>query len=219
MVKVPQIKVCGMRDETNIKGLVKLAPDYMGFIFYEKSPRYIINQLNASIVDTLPSTIKKVGVFVNAGEAMVKNAVIAYGLDLVQLHGDESPELCYLFKQSGLEVIKAFRIDENFDFYRTRLYESSCDYYLFDTATQAFGGSGLKFNWELLKKYNNARPVFLSGGIGEADIEQIEALDWLNLKALDVNSKFEIAPGLKDLEKLRSFICKVRSAKSIVQHE
>lgn len=209
MIYPPEIKVCGMRDSSNITELLLLQPDYVGFIFYEKSPRYI---------DTLPdvyfdSSIKKVGVFVNASERTINEKRIQFGLDILQLHGDETPELCFTLKQTGAQVMKVFRVDEGFDFQLTRRYQDYCDYFLFDTQTKAFGGSGKKFDWRLLEQYNNARPVFLSGGIGPDDAQEIRKVTNLNLKAIDINSKFEKEPAVKDIELLKQFINDVRNTK------
>lgn len=195
-----------MRSSSNINELLKLKPDYVGFIFYEKSPRYINRYSN---VDFDPA-IKKVGVFVNASERTINEKRIHFGLDIIQLHGDESPELCYILKQSGARVMKVFRVDEHFDFQQTRRYQDYCDYFLFDTQTKKFGGSGKKFDWHLLEKYNNARPVFLSGGIGPQDVEELKKIKSFNLKAIDVNSKFEIEPALKDIGMLANFIEEIR---------
>jgi len=208
---IPGIKVCGMRQANNIEALVALQPDYMGFIFYKPSPRYVGEQLTQDAIADIPGTIQKVGVFVNAPEREIDEARIRFGLDILQLHGDESPELCFLMKQTGARVMKVFRVDDQFEFAQTRRYEDYCDYFLFDTATKAYGGSGHKFNWQLLQIYNNVRPVFLSGGIGPEDVEDILHLKGLNLKGIDVNSKFETEPGLKDIDRLKSFMEQVRS--------
>ncbi|MCU4175762.1 phosphoribosylanthranilate isomerase [Carboxylicivirga sp. N1Y90] len=212
MKAIPQIKVCGMRDANNINELVALKPDYLGFIFYEKSPRFIADYPAVDI----PNSIRKVGVFVNASERYIQEMKVRFGLDVLQLHGDESPELCYILKQSGAQVMKVFRINEDFNFDLTRCYEDYVDYFLFDTATKAYGGSGKKFNWQLLKSYNQARPIFLSGGIGSNDAEELRQLEGLNIKAIDINSKFESAPGLKEIEKLRVFMSELR-ASSVMQ--
>lgn len=212
MKAIPQIKVCGMRDAANIKDLVALEPDYLGFIFYEKSPRFITDYPDVHI----PDTIRKVGVFVNASERYIQEMKVRFGLDVLQLHGDESPELCYLLKQSGAQVMKVFRINEVFNFDQTRAYEDYVDFFLFDTATKAYGGSGKKFNWQLLKAYNQARPIFLSGGIGPDDAEEISQLEGLNIKAIDINSKFESAPAIKNIEQLRKFMTALRAC-SVLQ--
>lgn len=209
MSQIPEIKVCGMRDSSNITELIKLKPDYVGFIFYEKSPRYINKRPDVEI----GAFTKKVGVFVNASERTINEKRLHFGLDIIQLHGNESPELCYLLKQSGAQVMKVFRIDEDFDFQQTRRYQDYCDYFLFDTQTKAYGGSGKKFNWRLLEKYNNARQVFLSGGIGPDDVNEILNIKGLNLKAIDVNSKFETEPAVKDIKKLTKFFRAVRQEK------
>ncbi len=200
-----------MRDSSNLQELIELKPDYIGFIFYEKSPRYVQKPPQVH----MDASIKKIGVFVNASERTINEKRIAFGLDIIQLHGDESPELCFILKQSGAQVMKVFRIDESFDFQQTRRYQDYCDYFLFDTQTKAFGGSGQKFNWQLLKNYNNARPVFLSGGIGPDDVADIQQLKNLNLKAIDINSKFEIKPALKDIQRLSEFFKAIRPT----QHE
>lgn len=209
MNKSPEIKVCGMRDSHNIADLLALKPNYIGFIFYEKSPRYINDVPNMDI----HNGVKKVGVFVNASERTINERRIQFGLDIIQLHGDESPELCYIIKQTGAQVMKVFRVDEDFDFQETRRYQEYCDYFLFDTQTKAYGGSGKKFDWQLLNKYNNARPVFLSGGIGPDDAQEIKQIKHLNIKAIDINSKFELEPGLKNLELLSQFITDIRNTK------
>ncbi|WP_439181605.1 phosphoribosylanthranilate isomerase [Carboxylicivirga taeanensis] len=209
MNPLPEIKVCGMRDSSNIEELVKLKPDYIGFIFYEQSPRYVQKPPQAQI----DASIRKVGVFVNASERTINEKRIAFGLDIIQLHGDESPEQCFILKQFGAQVMKVFRVDESFDFQETKRYQDYCDYFLFDTQTKAFGGSGQKFNWQLLKNYNNARPVFLSGGIGPDDVADIQQLENINLKAIDINSKFEIKPALKDIPRLSEFFNAIRQTK------
>ena len=195
-----------MRNSANIKALLKLKPDYIGFIFYDKSSRFVDVMPNI----TPEASVKKVGVFVNAGERTINKKRIRFGLDILQLHGDESPELCFLLKQSGAQVMKVFRVDENFDFRQTYRYQDCCDYFLFDTQSKAFGGSGKKFDWTLLKHYNNERPVFLSGGIGSGDAEEIKQITDLNLKAVDINSKFETEPALKNIKLLDRFITDIR---------
>ncbi|WP_430814556.1 phosphoribosylanthranilate isomerase [Carboxylicivirga sp. RSCT41] len=210
MNRIPEIKVCGMRDSSNINELLELKPDYVGFIFYKKSPRYVEQKPEVEF----SANTKKVGVFVNASERVINEKRIHFGLDIIQLHGDESPELCFLLKQSGARVMKVFRVDEDFDFQQTRRYQDYCDYFLFDTQTKAFGGSGKKFDWSLLENYNNARPVFLSGGIGPEDVNDILEIKNLNLKAIDVNSKFEIRPAVKDISLLSDFIDELRKTEA-----
>ncbi|TRX72357.1 phosphoribosylanthranilate isomerase [Carboxylicivirga sp. M1479] len=210
MNQSPKIKVCGMRNDENLAALLELKPDYVGFIFYDKSPRYTDSRPQVNI----PSTVKKVGVFVNASERTINEKRIQFGLDIIQLHGDESPELCFLLKQTGVQVMKVFRVDETFDFQQTRRYQDYCDYFLFDTQTKAFGGSGKRFDWRLLKNYNQARPMFLSGGIGPDDVNDIRQITELNIKAIDVNSKFETEPALKNIELLSEFMSEIRKTEA-----
>jgi len=200
------IKVCGMRNPQNIKDIATLGVDYLGFIFFEKSPR--------NITDTAPISapiagIKKIGVFVNAGSDFICNKAKAMNLWGLQLHGKELPEQCKELKSQGYTIIKAFGVDDDFDFAQLEAYENCCDYFLFDTKSKKHGGTGVKFNWDVLRKYNNKLPIFLSGGITENDAEHIKALNWLNIHALDLNSKFEIEPALKDAEKLKGFLRKL----------
>ena len=195
-----------MRDLENIRELVKLEPDYIGFIFYEKSPRYVGKKIPDEVLDAIPSSIKKVGVFVNASEREMKNAITQNSLNVVQLHGNESPEMCQIIRMAGVEVIKAFPVDEEFDFHSIQRYRESCGFYLFDTKTSQYGGSGEQFDWTLLDKHNFTKPVFLSGGIGLEDAEKIIRLNNKDIKVVDINSRFEIEPGLKDIEKVKKFI-------------
>ncbi|RLD65648.1 MAG: phosphoribosylanthranilate isomerase [Bacteroidetes bacterium] len=199
-----KLKVCGMKYPDNIRQLLKLKPDFIGFIFYKKSKRYVGHNLNIKKLN-IPESIKKVGVFVNAEVDEIKDKIKEYQLDLVQLHGDESPEICKELKQTGIKISKAFQVDENFDFSVLKPFFSVCDYYLFDTKTKLYGGSGKKFNWKILEKYNNQKPFFLSGGIDLEDVDEIDKLKNLNIFAIDINSKFEISPGVKDIEKIKKF--------------
>jgi len=195
-----------MRDLENIRALVKLKPDYIGFIFYEKSPRYVGKKIPDELLDAIPSSIKKVGVFVNATEREMKNAITQNSLNVVQLHGNESPEMCQIIRMAGVEVIKAFPVDEEFDFHSIQRYRESCGFYLFDTKTPQYGGSGKQFDWTLLDRHNFTKPVFLSGGIGLEDAEKIIQLNNKDIKVVDINSRFETEPGLKDIEKVKKFI-------------
>lgn len=201
-----KLKICGMKQADNIRAVADLKPDFMGFIFYPKSPRYIVGALNADEPKTLPKSIIKTGVFVNESMEAILDHAKTYDLIALQLHGDETPQFCDQLQQLGFIVIKAFRVDEHFDFRTLDAYELSCHYYLFDTKTPAYGGSGKKFDWKILDQYNNSKPIFLSGGIGPGDEEAINTLQNLNIFALDLNSKFEIEPGLKDIDKLSAFM-------------
>ncbi len=210
MQGVPKIKVCGMRNRQNIDDIAALKPDYMGFIFYPKSPRYIGECYSAENINHLSASIKKTGVFVNASEQEIYKAVSHFELNAVQLHGNESYELCLLVKQMGVEVIKAFQVDENFDFSELKPYTEVCDYYLFDTKTKAFGGSGHKFDWSILNNYDNNKPIFLSGGITQDDVKDIMALQHIHVHAVDINSRFETAPAFKDVVKVAKFIQEIK---------
>ena len=181
-----------------------LQPDYLGFIFYDKSPRNI-----DVIIPSLPLNIKKVGVFVNATAEEILQKVAKYGLNMVQLHGQENPELCLHLKNLTIGVIKVFGVDENFDFCTLEPYESSCDYYLFDTKGKLPGGNGYTFDWEVLEDYPSDKPYFLSGGIGMENIDEILTFlyrpESKYCNALDVNSRFETKPGLKNITKIKEF--------------
>lgn len=194
-----KLKVCGMRNKENIQSLLDVQPDYMGFIFYEKSPRFVGEELDAELLKSLPRNVKKVGVFVNAHPDFILRNVKKYSLDLVQLHGNETPEVCRGLRSRGLTIIKAFSIGKDFNFARVNNYKSYCDYFLFDTKGDSYGGTGQAFNWEILKNYDNEKPFFLSGGISPVHVEMIAELKGLNIHAVDINSMFEEAPGLKNI--------------------
>jgi phosphoribosylanthranilate isomerase len=195
-----KIKVCGMRYPENIKGLVKLSIDFMGLIFYEKSPRFV-EGIDLSGLSALP---KRVGVFVDAEMDYITEVANKYGLSLIQLHGNESPDFCK--RLPGLKIIKAFSIPEYSDFEQTKPYEGIADYFLFDTKTPQHGGSGQKFDWNILNEYKGDTPFFLSGGISLEDAERIKQIQQPKLYGIDLNSRFETKPGLKDIELLKQFI-------------
>ncbi|ESU25170.1 trpF protein [Flavobacterium enshiense DK69] len=186
-----------MKYSSNIEEVAKLQPDYLGFIFYEKSPRFFNKE-----IPILPKSTQKVGVFVDAYLDDILDKIRRYNLQLVQLHGNESPEFCYLLKHINIKVIKAFSIDDNFDFQTITPYENVCDYFLFDTKGQYHGGNGTTFNWQILKNYPSQKPFFLSGGIGLEEVKTIQQMN-LPIHAIDVNSKFEIEPGLKNTQLLK----------------
>jgi len=204
-----KLKVCGLKYKENIEQIAQLNVDYMGFIFYPKSKRYVGEKFEIPVIG---NKIKKVGVFVNAELNHILEKVKQYGLAAVQLHGDETADFCKLIKEYFLkneqtkkvEIIKAFGVDEAFDFKQLKPYEKFCDYFLFDTKTKEYGGSGHSFNWEILNKYDNALPFFLSGGIGLKEVEQIKNEPIARkIYAIDVNSKLEIEPGLKDVTMIK----------------
>lgn len=200
-----------MRDAENIRDLLALQPDYVGFIFHPSSPRYVGADFSTD-VSALVTTAKKVGVFVDFDFDDMREIIHHHKLDAVQLHGNETPGECWLHRSLGLTVIKAFAIDEAFDFDTLVPYQDAVDYFLFDTKTPKHGGSGVKFNWDILKNYNNAKPIFLSGGIDVDDVPAIKALGHLNIHAVDINSRFEISPGMKDVKKLQSFFSAMRNS-------
>lgn len=195
-----------MRNPDNIQALAALKPDYMGFIFYDKSKRYA-GSLSALFVNGLPADIKRTGVFVDEEIKEVVLRVQEYGLNALQLHGAETADYCRDLKAllPGVEIIKAFGISEGFDFRGLAAYVSFVDYFLFDTQTLGHGGSGKMFNWKLLDKYNLDIPYFLSGGIGPESLDELTSINDNRLYAIDVNSRFELEPGLKDIELLKDF--------------
>ncbi|MEM6723521.1 MAG: phosphoribosylanthranilate isomerase [Bacteroidota bacterium] len=204
-----QLKVCGMRDPENIQGLAALNPDYIGFIFYEPSPRNVGDSLNEKVVHHLPKGIKKIGVFVNENQELILQKVEQYHLQGIQLHGKESPEQCGQLKAKGLFVWKVFPVGETFDFEQLKPYEKVVDAFLFDTKGPQKGGNGVTFNWNILKQYTLDIPIILSGGIGIEEIEQLEQLAHLPILAIDVNSRMEIKPGLKDLTLVERLISRM----------
>jgi len=207
----PMLKVCGMREPHNIDEIVRLQPQWLGFIFYPKSARYVGSALDIDYMDSLPAAIKKVGVFVNEAAETIRDVVERHNLQAVQLHGEESPAVCQKLKAAGLIVLKAFSVDDTFDFDRLLPYEGTCDYYLFDTKGPQYGGNGTTFNWDILKKYAGNTPFFLSGGISPEHASEIKKLDLPLLAGLDINSRFELRPGLKDIPKVTAFIKEIRN--------
>lgn len=193
-----------MRDSKNIRELEKLQPDYMGFIFYGKSKRDATELLEQKLAIDVLASIVKTGVFVNEEFNAIEDKITRYSLDAVQLHGDETPELCKQLKGLGVEVIKVFGVGEDFDFTTLEPYKDVVDYFLFDTKGKERGGNGETFDWSLLKQYDGQVPYFLSGGLDLSNVESIKSLADTNLYAIDINSRFEIEPGLKDIEKLKA---------------
>lgn len=198
-----KIKICGLKFESNILGLSKLEPDYMGFVFWEKSKRLVIG----STPNLSQTKIKKTGVFVNADFEKIKNNILVHKLKAIQLHGLESPEFCKKIKGLGVEIIKAFSIDENFTFNILEKYELCSDYFLFDTKGKSPGGNGISFDWEILRNYKYKKKFFLSGGIGIESINAIKKIKKLSLPlfCVDINSRFELNPGEKNIELIKSF--------------
>lgn len=197
------LKICGMKYPDNLQAVAALQPDYLGFIFYPKSKRCMIGTLSPDTVKTLPSSIRRVGVFVNAETADILAQAAAYGLDILQLHGDESPAQCAVLQGRGYTIVKAFGVSEAFNFDSLIPYSSLVDYYLFDTKGPAYGGHGITFDWSVLQQYDKHKPFFLSGGIGLEEVEGVKKLSGFPIHAIDVNSRFEEEPGLKNINLLR----------------
>ena len=199
-----KLKVCGMKFSDNISEIESLKPDFMGFIFYKKSKRFF-NESKLILNDK----INRVGVFVNQEINEVIDNIKKYKLDYVQLHGEEDVRYCLSIK-SICKVIKVFKIDDTFNFDKLKKFENVSDYYLFDTKTNLHGGSGKKFNWEILKNYNSKKYFFLSGGISENDIEEIKKIRKIYpIIGIDINSKFELPNLKKDRDKIKSLIDKI----------
>ncbi len=218
------LKVCGMKYQDNIQQVAALQPDYLGFIFYDKSARHF-----NSIIPNLPESIKRVGIFVNANLDEVIEKIKTHNLQAVQLHGDESAEYCEALKKrhsefiseshhenlkqvlidKTIEIIKVFSIKKEFNFDVLKPYEAVCDYFLFDTKGKLPGGNGYTFDWNVLKNYPSTKPFFLSGGIGLEEVENLKQFQQSKASkycyAIDVNSRFEIEPGLKNIELLKKF--------------
>ncbi len=209
-VKEILIKVCGLKEFENIQTIVNLQPDFIGFIFYEKSKRFFSWEPEKIKFIRNLSKVNKVGVFVNADFEEIMKKVKDLNLQFVQLHGNESPEFCKQL-QKEIKVIKAFRIDDNFDFKITEPFLDICEYFLFDCFTETYGGSGQKFNWNQLQHFPFSKNYFLSGGIKPEDAAAIKKLNLPGLYAVDVNSGFEIAPGLKNITALKTFIPQIKN--------
>jgi phosphoribosylanthranilate isomerase len=206
-----KIKICGMREPENILAVAELKPDFIGFIFYPDSPRFAAEFLSPEILSKLVPHITKAGVFVNADFDEITRTVRKYSLDIVQLHGNETPELCGQLRYAGIEVIKAFNINVNSDFKICSQYINCTNYFLFDTLASVHGGSGHKFDWRILDSYTSGHPLFLSGGITSIDAGNILKITNSSFIGVDLNSRFEIKPGLKDIEKLKKFISELRT--------
>jgi phosphoribosylanthranilate isomerase len=206
-----KIKVCGMRTPENISGVAFAFPDYLGFIFYPKSKRFVGFEPLSDVLSIIPDSVKKVGVFVDEAPEKVFEIYRNWNLNVIQLHGNETPEYCQQIQDSGITVFKAFSVDDQFDFEILNAYSGVCDYFLFDTKSQLPGGTGQKFNWQLLENYKVDVPFFLSGGISPDDLDAVLNFRHPQLFGIDINSGFEISPGLKDVEKVKNFISGIRS--------
>lgn len=201
-----KLKVCGMREPANITEVAALNPDYMGFIFYFKSSRFVEMMVFYVAQRLKQQGIEPVAVFVNPSVAYVLHIREKYGFTHVQLHGRETPQTCAELKSMSLKVWKAFSVENAEDLKKTEDYEGTCSHYLFDTKSNLPGGSGKQFDWSILDNYRGETPFFLSGGIGPDDVNRIKAFAHPKLVGIDVNSKFETRPAHKDAELLKSFI-------------
>lgn len=199
------IKVCGMRDANNILDVAACGIQWMGFIFYPCSPRYF----QAGSIE-IPENIRKVGVFVHAGLSEMLSIYDRYKLDYLQLHGNESPESCRRLREEGCKIIKAISVSSEEDVCKTKEYESVADYFLFDTRCAGYGGSGQTFDWSVLEHYEGQVPFLLSGGIRIERVPQLLRFHHPRLVGFDLNSGFELAPGLKDAKLIQSFINQIR---------
>jgi phosphoribosylanthranilate isomerase len=195
-----KIKVCGLKYPENIKAVAALAPDYMGFIFYGRSPRFI-GDLPIEALKKLPASIVKTAVFVNETAEAINALIEKYNFNAVQLHGDESPDFSNSFRDK-IKVIKAFGINDSFNFEQLNPYINKVDLFLFDTKTDIHGGSGKTFDWSMLDKYKLHVPFFLSGGLSLDDLEKIKKINHPQFYGVDLNSKFEVSPGNKNIDQL-----------------
>lgn len=222
-MKNVKLKICGMKHLENIQEVASLHPDYLGFIFYEKSPRNF-----EGIIPEIPLSTKKVGVFIDANIDFIKKKINQYNLEIIQLHGDESVDYikelktnCLVERSRDLEVRfsqeliiwKVFSIKDEFDFELLKLYEGVVDAFLFDTKGKQKGGNGYTFNWNVLKEYNSKTPIVLSGGIGLDELTQLERIlkTDLPIQVIDVNSKLEESPGLKSIKKVKEFVTRIKN--------
>ena len=196
-----KLKVCGMRNSENIIALSKIKPEFIGFIFHEKSSRNISNNL----IQSTPDTIIRVGVFVDENINFILDKIKLHNLNCVQLHGKESTEFCAEVKKLGIDVIKAFNISEQFNFSALKNYEETCNYFLFDAAGKNAGGNGIVFNWDLISNYTGRTPFLLSGGIDETMTKTIKELKHPLLVGVDINSGFETKPAVKNITAIKKF--------------
>jgi phosphoribosylanthranilate isomerase len=206
-----EIKVCGMRDSDNIRAVAQLDIDLMGFIFYPKSPRFV--QKMPSLAGIIPASIVRVGVFVNEMPQAIAERVSSYGLNYVQLHGGESRSMIESLRHTlapKIGIIKVLNIATADDLKKCAEYEDVVDCFLFDTKSEVLGGSGRQFDWSLLDAYKGSVPFLLSGGIGPDDVQSIRAFSHPRCMGIDVNSRFETEPGVKDVDKLKTFVEAIR---------
>lgn len=204
-----KIKVCGLRSLEQIESLNAMGVDYCGLIFFRASPRFAGDAGLADALLQCPLHCKLTGVFANEQEEVIIQTIRDYGLKAVQLCGTESPGFCDSMRIHA-EVLKVFHLHDNFDFDQLEEYEQCCDYFLFDTKSQLHGGSGKKFNWDLLQYVNGKTPFFLSGGISPDDLETISKIQHPSFVGIDINSRFEISPGIKNISVIQKFYDQIK---------
>lgn len=204
-----KVKVCGLCSAEQIISLDAMGVDYCGIIFYNLSPRNAGNKLDGLALKNQHLNCKRTGVFVNESIENILKRLDEYGLGAVQLCGNESPEMCIQISREA-EVIKVFHVDEHFDRAAMEHYEGSCDYFLFDTKTNLHGGSGKKFNWDLLYSVKTETPFFLSGGIAPDDFSEIATFNHPAFYGVDINSRFELSPGNKNLHTVQKFFDQIK---------
>jgi phosphoribosylanthranilate isomerase len=205
-----------MCDEDNIRALEKLDIDWMGFIFYPGSPRYVPDEEDRYAAIQSCTKIK-VGVFVNEKQEEILRKVAKCRLNYVQLHGDESPEFCSRLKDEGCAIIKAFSVSSKSDFGQTSAYESLVEYFLFDTKSSERGGTGKRFDWSILESYQGNVPFLLSGGIGSEHLADLQTFTHPLMAGIDLNSRFEVSPALKDVGKIETFVGQLKRMKCCIR--
>ena len=205
-----KVKVCGLTDPENLKDILKTSPDFIGYNFCDGSKRYVGKVPQDILFRYVPESICKTGVFVNEDLDRVTETIEKYQLDFVQLHGNESAGYCKGLAKRGFKIIKAFEVNDQFDFTLLKEYEDACEYFLFDNRTGHSGGSGLKFTWNKLSEYYLKKLFFLAGGIGPEDVLIIKQINHDLLYAVDINSRFELYPGMKDPIRIKKFIDEIK---------
>jgi len=209
-----KIKVCGLRDPGNIEQVCRLQPDFVGYIFYPRSKRYVGARPDPAIFRIPEEPVKKVGVFVNEKGSFVRKSFEKYSLDMVQLHGEESPEYCRELSGSGIPVIRSLVPQMLKAPEAITDYMDGAVYFLIDRQGRGYGGNGKKFDWSLLRGYAFPVPFILSGGIGPGDVNRVREADHEQLCGVDLNSRFESTPGIKEVDLLQQFISGIRTSKS-----
>lgn len=207
MRKSKVIKVCGITQSDQLRQLEGLPIDYVGHIFFEKSPR-VINDIEALKIKT---SVNRVGVFVNESLVQIDKVAKELSISTIQLHGDESAELCVQLKELGFTIWKAIGIQEKKDVHKVDMYKSYVDAFLFDTKSSAYGGTGITFDWTILDAYTGQTPFLLSGGIGPNEMEILKKYDHPQWLGIDINSRFEIAAGYKNIEMIKNCVTSWRS--------